>query len=72
MSISNEDWETVKHRVESMPSHIKLAIGGATSLSKDDILHHISKRDDVGKRVVTMQMNYLRFFKKEMAALLND
>ena len=72
MTISEEDWETVKHRVESMPSHLKLAIGGNRSLSRDDILQHLENRDEVGRRIVAMQMNYLKFFKKEMTVLLNE
>ena len=70
--ITEDDWEVVKHRIEAMPSHIKLAIGGSESLSKDDLLFHVKKRDSIGKRVVQMQLNYLRFFKKEMVALANE
>ena len=72
MKISEEDWKVVRHRVEVMPSHINLAIGGDKPLSRNEILVHIDKRDNIGKRVVMMQMNYLRFFKKEMTAIVND
>lgn len=64
--ISNDDWEIVLHRVQAMPAHIKLAIGGHDSLSREDLISHIKAKDDVGKRVVEMQMNYLRFFSREM------
>jgi len=70
--ITEEDWEVVKHRIESMPAHIRLAVGGKESLSKDDLLDHIEKRDSTGKRIVIMQMNYLRFFKTEMGKLANE
>ena len=66
--MSNRDewkWELVTKRIESMPSHIKLAIGGSGAMSKDDILVHLRKKDPVGKRVVEMQMNYLKFLKME-------
>ena len=64
--ISKEDWEIVLHRIQAMPAHIKLAIGGHSSLSREDLITHIKAKDKVGKRVVEMQMNYLRFFSKEM------
>jgi len=72
MTLSEEDWNVVRHRVEAMPSHIKLAIGRHEPLSKSDMINHIERRDEIGKRIVTMQMNYLKFFKKDMAALLNE
>ena len=72
MNITEEDWEVMKHRMEAMPSHIRLAIGPGRILSKQDILAHIEKRDLIGERIVIMQMNYLRFFKKEMATLVSE
>ena len=69
MTVSEDDWEVAKHRVEAMPSHIKLAIGRSGSLSKDDIIKHIEKRDAIGERVVTMQINYLKFFKGKVTLL---
>ena len=62
---SDWKWELVTKRVERMPSHIKIAIGSIGALSKDDILMHLQKKDDIGKRIVAMQMNYLKFLKSE-------
>lgn len=67
-----EDWEIAKIRVKSMPSHIRLAIGGYGQLSKDEIIEHLEQRDEIGKRIVEMQINYLKFFKKEMEKIVNE
>lgn len=63
--IEDWKWELVTKRIEAMPSHMKLAMGGGESFSKNDILQHINKRDNIGKRVVEMQLNYLKFMKEE-------
>jgi hypothetical protein len=58
-------WEVVTRRVESMPPDLKLAIAGIGALSKDDMLTHLDKRDEIGEKIVRMQINYLRFLKEE-------
>ncbi|MBI2675719.1 MAG: hypothetical protein HYX24_04635 [Candidatus Aenigmarchaeota archaeon] len=70
--IAEEDWEVVKHRVESMPAHIKLALGSYGSLSRDDMLTHLEKRDAIGRKMVEMQIGYLKFFKREMEKLAHE
>jgi hypothetical protein len=63
----NEDWawEVVMRRVEGMPPDLKLAIAGVGALSRDEMLAHLDKRDEIGKKIVKMQINYLRFLKEE-------
>ena len=58
-------WDVVAKRVEAMPAHMKLAIGGSGSLSKGEMLEHIQSRDRIGARIVEMQVNYLAFLKSE-------
>lgn len=65
MTTQEWEWELVTKRVEHMPSNIRIAMGGNTSLGKSDILDHLHKRDPTGARIVNMQMNYLRFFRSE-------
>jgi len=69
--LTEEDWEIVKHRVETMPAYLKLAMGKYGQLSKDEMIRHIDNRDEIGRRIVEIQLNYLRFFKKEMERLAN-
>lgn len=70
--ITQEDWEVVKHRIESMPAHLKLALGSFGALGRDEMINHINNRDEIGKKIVTMQINYLRFFRKEMEKIANE
>ena len=63
--ISNDYWIVVKSRFEQMPENMKISIGGFETLTKEDIIEHIEKKDQIGQLLVKMQMNYLRLFKKE-------
>jgi len=72
MKIAEEEWDIVKHRIEAMPSQIRMEIGPGQSLSKDEILEHIERRDSIGERIVAMQMKQLRFSKNEMADLEDE
>ncbi len=70
--LTEEDWDVVKHRVESMPAYIKLALGSHGSMSRDEMLTHLEKRDSIGRKMVEMQISYLKFFKKEMEKLAHE
>ena len=48
-----------------MPSNLKLAIDDFGALEKEEILQHLEKRDEVGKLLVRMQIEYLKFIIKE-------
>ena len=63
--IPDELWEIVLARYERMPSHLKLVIGGYGALTKKEILEHIKKRDEIGKFLVKMQVEYFKIFKEE-------
>lgn len=64
--IKDEDWKLAEFRIEAMPSNLKLSIGNQGILSKSELLQHVKKRDDIGELIVKTQINYLKFFKKEL------
>ena len=59
---NDEQWQLVKSRIEEMPPHMKISIGN-TEYDKDDILNHVEKRDEVGKLIFEVEMNYLKALK---------
>jgi phosphoribosylaminoimidazole (AIR) synthetase len=67
MMVSKDEWELVTARIEAMPSNLKLAMGGIGPLSKQEMVEHLNKKDEIGKKIVAMQLNYLRYFKTEMS-----
>ncbi len=65
---TEDEWKIVKLRVLSMPANMKIFIGGS-SFKKDELIQHVEDRDDVGKLLVKIHLNYLRSFKKEAEML---
>ena len=58
-------WEIAIARFKKMPSHLKLIIGGIGTLSKEDILNHLRRRDEIGRLLVKMQIEYLKLLAEE-------
>jgi len=63
--IPEEMWEIVLARFERMPPNLKLVIGGYGALSKEEVIEHIKKRDEIGRFLVKMQLEYFKLFKEE-------
>ncbi len=64
--IEEDDWKLAELRLETMPTNLQLSIGNYGILDKKELLEHLSKRDEIGKLVVQSQIQYLRYFKKEL------
>jgi len=64
----NEDIkELVLFRIKSskLSPSIKLFIGNSQApLTTNDLINHVKKEDEIGKKIIAMQMNYLRVLKK--------
>lgn len=60
MVSSEEIKKLVIARIQTMPSTMKLSIGGSGSFSRDDLIAHVEKNDEVGKKIIEMHLNYLR------------
>lgn len=55
-------WDIVKARIEKMPPHMKISIGNK-DYDKNSIIKHVENRDEVGKLILEMEMNYLKALK---------
>ncbi len=65
--VDKEIKEIVLFRIKSskLPPNINLFIGNSKeSLTKLDLINHVNKEDEIGKKIIAMQMNYLRVLKK--------
>ena len=48
-------------RIEaSMSSNLKLSIGADGSLSKHQLIEHVNKGDEIGKRIIQTHLNFMR------------
>ncbi|MDE1767102.1 MAG: hypothetical protein KGI27_12650 [Thaumarchaeota archaeon] len=62
--ISKEIKELVIARLEVMPSNMKVSIGSYGTFSKEDLKKHVEEEDAVGKKVIEVQMAFLRAIKE--------
>ncbi|MBS3125371.1 hypothetical protein J4211_03920 [Candidatus Woesearchaeota archaeon] len=53
-------------RLETMPEYIQINLGSFGTLGKEDLINHVKKGDDFGKKFIEVQMKYLRTFKQGM------
>ncbi|MCK4327505.1 MAG: hypothetical protein KAW41_03440 [Candidatus Diapherotrites archaeon] len=58
--IPDDVWEIAQNRLASMPSNIRVSIGGGDPLTKDEILEHLRVKDPTGAVFARMQLNYLQ------------
>ncbi|RLE47059.1 hypothetical protein DRJ22_00255 [Candidatus Woesearchaeota archaeon] len=53
--------ELVITKIESnMPSNLKLSIGSYGDLTKEEIISHVKKGDEIGKQIVRVHMSFLK------------
>jgi len=69
LDFSEDEWKIVRARIEQMPPHLMLSIGGMGPFNKEQLLEHIDKKDDIGALLAKVHFNYLRSFKEEAKIL---
>ena len=61
--ITREIKELVIARLDVMPSNVTVSIGSFGTFSKNELKEHVKDNDEVGKKVVEVQMAFLRAIK---------
>ncbi len=61
--ISKEVKELVIARLEVMSSSMRISIGSYGTFSKEDLKKHVEAEDPIGKKVIEVQMSFLRSIK---------
>lgn len=55
--------ELVLARLEVLPPDANVSIGSFGELSRDDMIAHVKKGDEVGKKISEIEMEYLTMLK---------
>ena len=69
VALTKGEWELAKARIGALPSNIRISVGGVGGLTREDLLTHIEKQDDLGKLLASIQLNYVRSFRQEAAVI---
>lgn len=60
-NLTKEIKELVITRIEAtMPSRLKLCMGGEDGLTKKEMIEHINKEDDTGELIVEAHLNFIK------------
>ena len=51
-------------RMETLSSHKKISIGSYGEFSKEELIQHIKDDDEIGKKMVAIEMDFLRSMKE--------
>lgn len=62
--ISEDIINLVIARLETIPSNVELSVGNEGSFSIDDLIERVKKQDEIGKKMIEMQLAYLRSLDK--------
>ena len=62
--VSKEIKELVIARLEVMPNNMKVSIGSHGAFSKEELKEHVEEEDEIGKKVIEVQMTFLRAIKE--------
>ena len=59
--------EIVLERLRQAPPTVKIAFGSMNEfMNRDELIEQVQKETDIGKKIVKIQLEYLRAFKKGM------
>ncbi len=64
MAREEEVKEIVIARIEATPEGVGVSFGDHGDLSKEQIIEHIRIGDEIGKKIIEVQLNYLRALKE--------
>lgn len=59
-------------RLETIPSNVELSVGNEGSFSVDELIERVKKQDEIGKKMIEMQLAYLRSLGKLPTQELQD
>lgn len=60
--------ELVIARLETMPSDEKVSIGSAGEFNREELISKVKKGSSVGKKIVEIEMEFLRAMKEGIIA----
>ena len=64
MKTNAEIKELVMARLLTFPSNKKICIGEHLELTRDDMIKHVRKDDELGKKIIEIELAYLKGLKQ--------
>jgi len=61
---TQKEFELIEKRLEAWNEKLGVASIGLGNFTKDEMLEHVKARDETGRRLTEIQLNYLRKLKE--------
>lgn len=62
-AITDQIKELVIARLEVMPEDTGISIGSAGEFTRNELIERVKKGDEIGKKIIEVEMNYLQSLK---------
>ena len=56
--------ELVLARLQIMPPDANISVGSDGEFSRDELIQHVKKNDNIGKKITEIELEYLRLLKE--------
>ncbi len=56
--------ELVIARLETLPANLKMSIGNYGEFTKEELIEHVKKRDQIGNKMVEIELEFLKAMKE--------
>lgn len=63
METEQEIIDLVVARLQNLPSNKDISVGSSGEFTKDQLIEHVKKADDVGQKMIAIEMDFLRSMK---------
>ena len=57
---NSEVKELVLERIRVMPPNYKLSVGNQGTFTKEQLMDHVGKGNEIGNQIIDMQMNFIK------------
>lgn len=70
--ISDDIKELVIARLEVLPEDTGISVGSAGEFTRDELIQRVKQGDEIGQKIIEVQLNYLQSLKGLTQELLNE
>ena len=64
MEAEQEIIDLVVARLQNLPSNKDISVGSSGEFTKAQLIEHVKKADEVGKKMIAIEMDFLRSMKE--------
>jgi len=63
VDIEKDIIDLVVARLQNLPSNKEISIGSSGEFTKDQLIEHVRKADEIGQKMIAIEMDFLRSMK---------